>query len=96
MLYSFDPIGIDESANDGDNDGLTNLQEQAAGTNPLIADTDSDGFNDGDEILAGSDPLNAESIPDQMEAAVPIPQWALWLMALSFVIAAIGRRSMRS
>lgn len=31
---------------DDDNDGLTDLQEQAAGTNPLLVDSDGDGVND--------------------------------------------------
>ncbi len=35
---------------DADNDGLTNLQENEAGTNPTLADTDEDGLTDGDEI----------------------------------------------
>jgi hypothetical protein len=35
---------------DDDNDGLTDVQEETLGTNPLLADTDGDGFNDGDEV----------------------------------------------
>jgi hypothetical protein len=34
-----------------DNDGLTHLEEQTAGTNPTIADTDTDGLTDGAEVL---------------------------------------------
>ncbi|ALM48519.1 hypothetical protein AMR72_06155 [Flavobacterium psychrophilum] len=44
---------------DQDNDGLTNLQEASAGTNPIIADTDGDTIPDGVEVTSGSDPLNA-------------------------------------
>jgi outer membrane protein assembly factor BamB len=35
---------------DGDGDGLTNLQEFAAKTNPTLADTDGDGLSDGEEV----------------------------------------------
>ncbi len=35
---------------DSDNDGLSDLDEDSYGTDPLVADTDGDGFNDGDEI----------------------------------------------
>ncbi|WP_232289567.1 FG-GAP repeat protein [Verrucomicrobium spinosum] len=41
---------------DDDSDGLTNLQEYAAGTNPMVADSDGDGTLDG----ADSEPLNAK------------------------------------
>ena len=35
---------------DDDNDGLTDVEETALGTNPLLADTDSDGYSDGAEV----------------------------------------------
>jgi len=35
---------------DSDNDGLTNLAEYQAKTNPLISDSDNDGLSDNDEI----------------------------------------------
>ncbi|MDP2587018.1 MAG: hypothetical protein Q8P32_04600 [Candidatus Komeilibacteria bacterium] len=37
---------VDRLDNDDDNDGLTDEQEKAHGTNPLKADTDGDGYND--------------------------------------------------
>ncbi|WP_169628040.1 Ig-like domain-containing protein [Flavobacterium soli] len=43
---------------DQDNDGLTNQEEIAIGTNPTNPDTDGDGINDGTEVLNGSNPLN--------------------------------------
>ncbi|GAA5481418.1 LamG-like jellyroll fold domain-containing protein [Haloferula sargassicola] len=51
-----------------DNDGATNLQEQAAGTNPTLADTDDDGRTDGDELNTPplTDPLDADSDDDTL------------------------------
>ena len=42
---------------DSDNDGLTDVKENAYGTNPNKADTDDDGYSDGVEIKSGYDPL---------------------------------------
>lgn len=41
---------------DPDQDGLTNAEELANGTDPLNADTDGDGVNDKDEIANGTNP----------------------------------------
>ncbi|MDX8377006.1 MAG: Ig-like domain-containing protein, partial [Mariprofundales bacterium] len=54
---------------DPDGDGLTNAQELAVGTNPLLADSDGDGFSDGVEVAFGSDPLNAASIANNTPVA---------------------------
>lgn len=48
---------------DDDNDGLSDSQEQALGTDSLLADTDGDGFDDGVEVNIGSNPLDNSSIP---------------------------------
>ena len=40
----------DATDTDDDNDGLTDVEETALGTNPLLADTDSDGYSDGAEV----------------------------------------------
>ncbi|MGB5820618.1 MAG: gliding motility-associated C-terminal domain-containing protein [Saonia sp.] len=44
---------------DTDNDGLTDGEEAALGTDPNNPDTDGDGINDGDEVLNGTDPLDS-------------------------------------
>ena len=42
---------------DIDQDGLTDQEEKALGTNPNMADTDGDGYSDGAEIKSGYNPL---------------------------------------
>lgn len=44
---------------DADGDGLSDIRENALGTNPNLTDTDGDGIPDGEEIVAGTDPLDA-------------------------------------
>src|SRR5207244_2830935 len=53
---------------DADNDGLTNDQEIALGTDPLNLDTDGDGFQDGLEVLFVS-LLNSKSSPRSSESS---------------------------
>lgn len=57
---------LDETAEgDPDADGLTNLQEQDAETDPNVADTDADGLTDGAEVDDhGTDPLVADTDGD--------------------------------
>ena len=43
------------TATDSDGDGLTDLQEEALGTDPNVADTDHDGIPDGVEVAGGLD-----------------------------------------
>lgn len=45
-LYSLDPENEADAALDYDSDGLTNLQEFRAGTDPTDSDTDNDGILD--------------------------------------------------
>lgn len=42
---------------DRDDDGLTNAEEQAWGTDPENDDSDGDGYRDGTEVASGFDPL---------------------------------------
>ncbi|MGD9612188.1 MAG: choice-of-anchor Q domain-containing protein [Kiritimatiellia bacterium] len=52
----------DDSAEDPDGDGLSNLQEFLQGTDPWRADTDGDGQSDWVETVAGTDPLDPGSL----------------------------------
>jgi hypothetical protein len=47
---------------DTDGDGLTDSEENLAGTDPLNPDTDGDGGLDGFEVAAGTDPLDSASL----------------------------------
>ena len=49
----------DLAGRDTDNDGLTDLEELALGTNPVHWDTDGDGMSDLWEIMRGKNPLKA-------------------------------------
>ncbi|MCW8193449.1 S8 family serine peptidase [Proteobacteria bacterium 005FR1] len=61
-LDSTDPV---DATDDGDRDGLSNLQEYRSGTSPSEPDGDADGLADGDEVeLAGTDPHNSDSDSD--------------------------------
>ena len=53
-----DGDGVPDSEEDPDSDGLSNLEEQTYGTDPLRADSDEDTLSDGFEInSSGTDPL---------------------------------------
>jgi hypothetical protein len=58
--------GNDGASGDPDNDGLTNAQEYARSTNPLVADSDGDLLPDGWEVQYG---LNAVSAAGENGAA---------------------------
>ncbi len=62
ILYGLNP-NINDADLDLDGDGLTNLAEFQAGTNPAVADTDGDGADDALELAFGSDPLDPDSKP---------------------------------
>jgi hypothetical protein len=61
LSFGLDPNNPDDARDDPDQDGLTNLQEIALGTDLFVADTDGDGVSDGAEVAAGTDPLDPAS-----------------------------------
>lgn len=59
QLYNLNDMDAADAAVDSDEDGLTNLQEFQAGTNPRKKDTDGDGLPDGWEVQKGMNPSKA-------------------------------------
>ena len=83
----FNPTNAADATLDPDADGLTNVREFLAGTNPRDADSDDDGASDGVELHRGFDPLSATSIPtgfnftgriDDLDNDGLSDAWLLW------------------
>lgn len=65
----------DDTSEDGDQDGLTDAEEAAAGTDPTKSDTDSDGINDGDEVKQHkTDPTKSDTDGDGLSDHVEVNQ----------------------
>jgi len=64
--YGFDPLVSGDGPLDPDADGLTNLEERDAGTDPTRADGDRDGADDAAELATGSNPFVADSDGDEL------------------------------
>ena len=63
-----DKNGVADGDEDGDGDGLTNLEEVAYGTDPAAEDTDGDSLTDYEEIhVYGTNPLSADTDQDGAE-----------------------------
>jgi 6-bladed beta-propeller protein len=63
LTYGLDPNNTLDAETDLDDDGLTNLEEFKAGTDPRNADTDGDGVLDGKEVENNTDPTDSSSRP---------------------------------
>jgi predicted CXXCH cytochrome family protein len=63
-IANFGTITAQNGKGDADGDGVDNLHENLAGTNPAKADTDGDGIDDRTELVMGTNPLDAASAPN--------------------------------
>ncbi len=54
LMADTDGNGVPDAQEDPDEDGLTNLEEQANSGDPLVADTDGDGLPDKEELAHGT------------------------------------------
>jgi len=70
--HGFSDSDPTDAALDSDTDGLTNLQEFLAGTQPRLADTDGDGIPDGQET--STSPLLADSDGDGLSDGFELAQ----------------------
>ena len=63
-LYGLDPADPADAALDADGDGITNLAEFLAGTDPTSPDTDNDGMPDAFELANGLCPFADDALDD--------------------------------
>ncbi|PWI47722.1 hypothetical protein CEE45_10090 [Candidatus Heimdallarchaeota archaeon B3_Heim] len=67
--YEMDPTS-DDTLQDLEDDGMTNIEEYISGTHPRLSDTDGDLFSDWAENLFGSSPLNLSDLPTIPEPVI--------------------------
>ena len=70
-IFGYDPLvadtdgnGVSDANEDGDADGLTNIDEINGDTDPAKEDTDYDGLLDGEEINLGTNPIDEDTDDD--------------------------------
>ena len=65
--HNLDATSSGDANMDADSDGLTNLEEYVAGTDPNVSDSDADGLSDADEVqIYLTDPLSADTDGDTL------------------------------
>ncbi|MEM7145069.1 MAG: hypothetical protein AAF591_08015 [Verrucomicrobiota bacterium] len=67
LEYGLDPTDPDDFDEDYENDGLTNEEEYAAGSDPFKEDTDGDGLDDDEEVALGTDPSERDTDGDGLD-----------------------------
>lgn len=73
LIDDTDGNGIPDKDEDPDKDGLTNIEEELLGTNPIHSDSDFDGLSDGDEVnIYHTDPLVADTDGDGVSDGVEV------------------------
>ena len=76
LSHGLDPMNPADGALDPDADGLTNVREFAAGSDPHVADSDGDGLLDGAEVdVYGTSPTAADTDGDGLRDADEINQY---------------------
>lgn len=63
LIYGLNPDDPGDYLKDQDADGLTNLEEFLAGTDPTNPDSDGDGISDGEEVRGGTNPYDDNALP---------------------------------
>ena len=75
LVITVNPCTANDPVQDCDNDGLTNAEELALGTDPFNPDSDGDGVLDGTEVADGTNPSNPCSLVLASQTLAPTNAW---------------------
>ncbi|MEN9744019.1 MAG: hypothetical protein RLZZ65_1824, partial [Bacteroidota bacterium] len=75
LFITVNPCTVNDPIQDCDNDGLTNAEELALGTDPFNPDSDGDGVLDGTEVADGTNPANPCSLVFASQTVTPTNAW---------------------